>query len=209
MLLNGCDERAQDWKASMKGCRSLSEQEADLLMTSFSGPFAARNRTIFAIGRFTGERISAILQLKVSDVMQGNKVADAIAYRRANRKGKVEGRTVVLHLKAKEALAAWINQLARKNALNPDDYVFQSRKGQRPISRIQYHRILKNAIHPNGFGGKIATHSMRKTFADRVYLALGKDIFRTQKALGHKNINSTMQYLSFRESDIEAAILGM
>ena len=50
---------------------------------------------------------------------------------------------------------------------------------------------------------------MRKTFADRVYEALGHDIFRTQKALGHKNINSTVQYLSFKEADIEAAIMGM
>jgi excisionase family DNA binding protein len=57
--------------------------------------------------------------------------------------------------------------------------------------------------------GKVATHSMRKTFADRVYEALGRDIFRTQKALGHRNINSTVQYLSFKEQDIEAAILGM
>jgi integrase len=50
---------------------------------------------------------------------------------------------------------------------------------------------------------------MRKTFADRVHEALDRDIFRTQKALGHRNINSTVQYLSFKEQDIEAAILGM
>lgn len=50
---------------------------------------------------------------------------------------------------------------------------------------------------------------MRTTFADRVYEALGHDIFRTQKALGHRNINSTVQYLSFKEADIENAILGM
>lgn len=193
----------------MKGCRSFSDQEADLLMRSFAGPYAARDRAIFAVGRFTGERISAILHLKIGDVVQDGKVADAVTYRRANRKGKVEGRTVKLHPEAKAALTAWINQLSKGTVLTADDSVFRSKKGPWSISRVQYHRILKEVIRANELTGKIATHSMRKTFADRVYEALGHDIFRTQKALGHRNINSTVQYLSFKESDIEAAILGM
>jgi integrase len=193
----------------MKGCRSLTDQEADTIMKSFSGHYAARDRAIFATGRYTGERISAILQLKVGDVVHGGRITDSITYRRASRKGKVEGRTVRLHPVAKAAISAWINQLAKDTVVIADDFVFQSRKGQGPLSRVQYHRILKEAVEANELPGKIATHSMRKTFADRVYEALDQDIFRTQKALGHKNINSTVQYLSFKEADIEAAILGM
>ena len=96
------------------------------------------------------------------------------------------------------------------NNLTGEQFVFQSRKGtNKPISRIQYHRVIKEAVEVNGLKGKVATHSMRKTFAARVYEALDRDIFRTQQALGHRNINSTVQYLSFKEQDIEAAILGM
>lgn len=193
----------------MKGCRSFTDQEADLVVSSFVGPYASRDRAIFTVGRYTGERISAILQLKIGDIIQGGRVADAVTYRRANRKGKVEGRTVKLHPEAKTALTAWVNQLAKDTVLTADDFVFKSRKGQRPISRVQYHRILKSIIQDRQLTGKIATHSMRKTFADRMYEKLNRDIFRTQKALGHKNINSTVQYLSFRESDIEEAILAM
>jgi len=194
----------------MKGCRSFQDEEANQVMKSFGGQYAARDRAIFAVGRYTGERISAILQLKVGEVVQAGRVADAVTYRRANRKGKVEGRTVKLHPEAKAALSEWISQLSKGTVLTADDYVFQSRKGQnKPISRVQYHRILKEAVQVNELSGKIATHSMRKTFADRVYEALGRDIFRTQKALGHKNINSTVQYLSFKEADIENAIMAM
>jgi len=193
----------------MKGCRAFTDQEADLIMKSFAGTYAARDRAVFAVGRYTGERISAILHLKVGDVVQAGRVADAVTYRRASRKGKVEGRTVKLHAEAKAALAAWINTLAKDAVLTADDYVFQSRKGQGPLGRVQYHRILKTAFEANELTGKIATHSMRKTFADRVYEALGRDIFRTQKALGHRNINSTVQYLSFKEADIDAAVLAM
>jgi integrase len=49
---------------------------------------------------------------------------------------------------------------------------------------------------------------MRKTFANRMYDKLGHDLVKTQRALGHKNINSTVAYLSFREEDIAAAILA-
>lgn len=194
----------------MKGCRSFSDEEANLIMKSFGGQYAARDKAIFAVGRYTGERISAILQLKVGELVHSGRIMDAVTYRRASRKGKVEGRTVKLHPEAKAALAEWISQLAGGTVLTADDYVFQSRKGQnKPISRVQYHRILKEAVQANELSGKVATHSMRKTFADRVYEALGRDIFRTQKALGHKNINSTVSYLSFKEADIEAAIMAM
>lgn len=195
----------------MKGCRPLTDQEADAIMESFGGQYADRDRAIFALGRYTGERISAILALRVGDVVQAGRLTDRVIYRRANRKGKTESRTVVLHPKAKKALAGWINQLAKGTVLTADDYVFPSRKGRgrHPISRVQFHRILKEAIAPNELTGKIGTHSWRKTFADRMYEALGHDIFRLQKAMGHKNLNSTGQYLSFKEADIEKAIKGM
>lgn len=201
----------------MKGCRSFTDIEADQLASSFVGPYALRDRAIFTVGRYTGERISAILQLRIGDIVQCGRIGDALTYRRANRKGKVEGRTVRLHPQAKTALGAWIAQLSSGTCtgtrtcttLTADDYVFKSRKGSRPISRIQYHRILKDRVRHLQLLGKIATHSMRKTLADRVYDRLGRDIFRTQKALGHRNINSTVQYLSFREADIEEAIMKM
>lgn len=194
----------------MKGCRSLTDQEADLVMKSFAGPYALRDRAVFAVGRYTGERISAILRLKIGDIVQAGKIADAVTYRRASRKGKIEGRTVRLHPEAKAALTAWINVLTKKRSvLVADDPVFQSNKGNGPIGRKQYHKVMKDAVAAAGLTGKIATHSMRKTFADRVYEALGHDIFRTQKALGHRNINSTAQYLSFKEADIDAAVLSM
>ena len=48
---------------------------------------------------------------------------------------------------------------------------------------------------------------MRKTFANRVYEALDCDLVKTQMALGHKNVNSTVQYLSFKEEEIDRAIM--
>jgi site-specific recombinase XerD len=78
----------------------------------------------------------------------------------------------------------------------------------RPISRIQAWYILTEAYRTNGLTGKLGTHSLRKTFANKVYEKLGHDLLKTQRALGHKNLDSTLAYLSFREDEIEAAILA-
>jgi integrase len=124
----------------MKGCRSFTDQEADDIMKSFGGQYAARDKAIFALGRYTGERISAILRLNIGDIVQAGRIGDAVTYRWANRKGKVEGRTVKLHPTAKKALTEWINQLGKNTILIAEHFVFQSRKGtNKPISRIQFH----------------------------------------------------------------------
>lgn len=70
-------------------------------------------------------------------------------------------------------------------------------------------RILKEAYTSNEMTGKLGTHSMWKTFADRIYDKLDRDLVKTQKALGYRNINSTVQYLSFREEEIDEAILSI
>ena len=88
-------------------------------------------------------------------------------------------------------------------------YVFRSSKGgDRPISPVQAWRILREAVTTNELTGKLGTHAMRKTFANRAYEKLNHDLVKTQRALGHANINSTVQYLSFREEEIDAAILA-
>jgi hypothetical protein len=48
----------------------------------------------------------------------------------------------------------------------------------------------------------------KETFANHVYEKLGHDLYRTQQAMGHRNFTSTVSYLSFREEDIDAAILA-
>ena len=49
---------------------------------------------------------------------------------------------------------------------------------------------------------------MRKTFANRVYRQLNHDLVKMQRAMGQKNINSIVAYLSFVEDEIDQAILA-
>lgn len=194
----------------MRGCRPLNDAEVYDVSRSFWGEHARRDKALFLLGVKSGFRISELLSLRLRDVMQGGRIVERVTVERRNMKKKLEGRTVLLHPEARAALAAWLEELGRRAELTGDTFVFQSRKGDnRPISRVQAYRILHEACDACELTGKLGTHSMRKTFANKVYDALGNDLVKTQRALGHRNINSTVQYLSFREEEIDKAILSM
>ena len=189
---------------------SPADAEVTAVQASFYGCFADRDRALFVLGTKSGFRISELLSLRIGDVIQSNRVVDRVTVRRANMKKKLEGRTVLLHPDAKAALAAWIDRLRTLGYMAADDFVFQSRNGaNRPIGKVQAWKIIHRTAVTAGLTGKIGTHTLRKTFANAVYEKLGRDLVRTQKALGHRNINSTVSYLSFREEDIDAAILAL
>lgn len=114
---------------------------------------------------------------------------------------------MVLHQEAKEALGAWIRQLLERGN-DGKTFLFKSREGgNRALSRTMAWIMLDEAYAACGLDGKLGTHSMRKTFAERVHEKLGRDIFKTQKALGHKSLNSTASYLSVAQQEIDEAIL--
>lgn len=194
----------------MKGCRPLEDAEVQDVASSFAGRFALRDRALFLLGVKSGFRISELLSLRIGDVVKNGRLVDRVTVSRRHMKKKIEGRTVVLNPEAKEALAVWIAELEAVRAVTRETFVFLSRKGgNRPIGRKHAWRILNEAYEVNELSGTLGTHSMRKTFANRVHVLLGRDLVKTQRALGHKNINSTVSYLSFLEEEIDAAILAM
>ncbi len=194
----------------MKGCRPLSQQEIHQVARSFGGKYAVRNKALFLLGVKSGFRISELLSLRVADVIQCRRVVERVTVRRRNTKGKTEGRTLLLHPDAGHTLVAWVDQMRASGDMTTDTFVFRSRNGHnQPITRVQAWRVLRRAYATSRMTGNLGTHSMRKTFANRIYEKLGRDLVKTQRALGHRNINSTVSYLSFRQEDIDAAILAI
>ena len=202
----------------MKGCRPLTDHEVALIAGSFTGQYVMRNRALFLLGVRSGFRISELLSLRLKDVFRCGQIIARVSVNRRSMKRKTEGRTVLLHPQAKEALHDWIEEFVENGYSDANGYVFRSRNGSnKPISALQAWRILRHAYQSNGLTGKLGTHSMRKTFAAKVYQRLSQrraagepvDPFRlTSKALGHRNLNSTDAYLSFLEEDIDEAILA-
>lgn len=194
----------------MKGCRPLSDFEVEEVLASFGGRYARRDRALFLLGVKTGFRISELLSLTVGDVFQHGRMVERVSVSRRHMKKKTEGRTVPLNAQAAEAVRLWVEQMRGQGGVTPKTVLFRSRKGDnKPISRVTAYKILRVVFEDNEFSGKLGTHSMRKSFANVVHERLGRDISKTKKALGHKNINSTDSYLSFLQEEIDEAILAV
>lgn len=179
----------------MTGSRPLSDQEIELLLTNLK---TVRNKAMCVIGIRCGFRISEILSLRIENVTQFGKVANQITVNRSNMKGKHSSRTVPLHPQAKKFIEEYISQMTNAG---PKTKLF-------PFGRQMAHKILKDAANAAKLEGKVSTHSLRKSFAERVHTALGENIFKTQQALGHKSVSSTAHYLKFNQNEINDAILG-
>ena len=93
------------------------------------------------------------------------------------------------------------NPIASKRPLFPSRH----KSGTVPMHRQTAHAILKDAFIEAGLNGHLATHSLRKSFAQRLYDKTG-DIYMVQELLGHRNISTTQKYLGVNYADAKAAV---
>ena len=89
-----------------------------------------------------------------------------------------------------------------------DEVLFKSRKGpNRAITVGHAWEIIKTAARELGHNDRVATHSMRKTFARAIYDNSGHDLILTQRALGHRAVSSTSSYLESTDEEVTEAVL--
>ena len=193
----------------MNGCEALSEKQLRVMLLNLKGLYSVRNHALIILGTRTGFRISELLSLTVGDVWIESQVPEKVHVRRSNMKGSREGRTVVLHEQARGEVESLIAYYQKCGKVEPGDPLFRSgRTTTKAINRSTAWRIVRKAARMSGIIGRIGTHSMRKTFASRMYDRLDGNIYKCQQALGHRSVQSTANYLSFRQEEIDAAILA-
>jgi len=110
-----------------------------------------------------------------------------------------------MHPRAAAAITKW---LGSRRSFAQDDWLFPSQQGQRrPLGRRSAWEVLHDALLRAGVTGMAGTHTMRKTFAANVHRALNGDLFRLAVAMRHTSPLTTLAYLSFRQDEIDRAIL--
>ena len=192
----------------MKGTRPLDNDEIRRVSTCFAGTYQVRNRGLFILGVSTGGRISELLSLRVGDVYQNRKPVSDLLYSKAIVKGGEVSRSVPMNADGRRSIDELVNwhrrhyrSIASKRPLFPSRH----KSGTVPMHRQTAHAILKNAFIEAGLNGHIATHSLRKSFAQRLYDKTG-DIYMVQELLGHRNISTTQKYLGVNYADAKAAV---
>jgi len=157
-----------------------------------------RDYALFVIGINVALRISDLLKLTWSDVLDEN-LKDFKAIR------LVEGKTgkkrdITLNKTSQKALREFLDSL---DTYGMDDYVFKSREGKnKPLSRQQALNILKKAAEAVGIKeDNVGTHTLRKTWGYHAWKK-GFSPALIMETLNHSNLNVTKRYLGIRQDEI-------
>ena len=152
-----------------------------------------RDYILFLLGINTGLRVSDLLNLKISDIKGKKKLAI--------KEGKTEKpRTIHLN-NIYDELKDYIDKL------QGTEWLFPSRKGDKPISRIQAYRQLNKASDMVDMPDGIGTHTMRKTFGYWHYKQF-KDVAELQVILNHSHPDITLKYIGITEEEIENNLMN-
>ena len=193
----------------MKGTRPLNNREIRQVIDCFSGVYEVRNRCLFVLGVSTGGRISELLGLVVGDVWQNHRAVSDLLFDKSIVKGKEKSRAVPVNVDGRAAIEELIGWHIEKFGKVSDRRVlFVSRQGGGAMNRRTAHVVLKAAFEAAGLNGKLATHSLRKSFAQRLYEQTW-DIFCVQEMLGHKNVATTQEYLGVNYANVREAVEQM
>jgi len=143
-----------------------------------------RNYLMFIVGINTGLRITQILSLKFSDVVdEHNNIVDKISFNNIS---------YYINDIVQECFQKYIK--SNGNILSNKSFIFKSKKGDNPIERSQAYRILNDASKNVGVNIKVGTHTLRKTFGYHFYMR-NNDLKYLQKLFNHSSINVTADYI--------------
>ena len=195
----------------MKGTRPLDNNEIRLVSACFTGTYEVRNRGLFMLGVSTGGRISELLSLRIGDVWQNGKPVKDLLFDRSIVKGGEISRAVPVNtdgMRAIDDLIRWHREQYRSVPKSRPLFPSRNGKGKKRMTRRAAHNVLKFAFIAAGLNGHLATHSLRKSFAQRLYEQTG-DVFAVQEMLGHKSITTTQKYLGVNYANLREALQKM
>lgn len=191
---------------SQTGCRALTANEMTRIREELRKKSTGiRDECLFVMGCEMGPRISELLSLRLCDVVEDGKIRADVMLCKRFRKRKPESMYLPVPPASGKLLRLWVRQLCAQGWNGKENGLFPGWSGRNRSIRPQTARkILTDAARRAGLTGRISTHSMRKTFAQRVYQtvlrrrATGQamdPITETMQALGHHDPKNTMLYL--------------
>ncbi len=160
-----------------------------------------RNEMLFVLGINSALRISDLLSLAVSDILDENGKVREVVSLSERKTGK--NKLFPLNEAAKKVIAEYVEE-ARPDR---EAALFPSRKGGKAISRIQAWEILKNAAEEVGIPN-VGTHTLRKTFGYHVYMRTN-NLGLVQKLLNHRSSSETLKYIGIEQNEMDEAYLKL
>lgn len=151
-----------------------------------------RDYIMFCMGINTGLRVGDLLSIRVKDVK--NKKEFII------KEGKTDKPRKIIINGLYQELNAYIKTLPKDC-----EWLFPSRRGDKPITTVQAWRTLQKASEMADVE-HIGTHTMRKTFGYWFYKSK-KDVAKLQMVLNHSHPEITLRYIGITDEEIENDLL--
>lgn len=172
---------------------------------------AYRNKMLFIIGINIGIRASDLSTLKwefffkEKEDENGNIVREfRDTYKIQPKKQKKQGKFVKLYFNqaVKKAITDYVDKYPIENM---EDYLFQSRKGGKPLTTAGLWEIVKGAAIEAGIEKNIGSHSLRKTFGYWAWhnaVDKNKALVTLQSIFSHSSTQTTMRYIGLLDGEI-------
>lgn len=155
-----------------------------------------RNWLLFILGINSGLRISDLLLLTIFDVKNKSRVII-----REKKTGKIKD--FPLSDTCKEAIHEYLSHVKEESG-----WLFKSKKGDGPITRIQAYRIINHAARCIGIREAIGTHTLRKTFGYWAHKS-GVDVTKIQKLLNHSAPSITLTYIGITKDELDDIYINL
>ena len=84
-------------------------------------------------------------------------------------------------------------------------YLFRSERSQK-MTTTAIQKVFKFWAKKAGLSSHYSVHSLRHTYAVRLYKSSGNNLRLVQKLLGHSSISTTQVYADVVESDVQEAV---